>query len=447
MTDVYLILGFGVTGKALAGFFERKGSPYLVAEDNFAADVPGNFFRGRAEIRGDTLFCRGEEVPPSSVKGFLPSPGVSPAHPIARWSMQHAVPLVSELDLAAENLHGEFIGVTGTNGKSTTVKLIGALLQGAGFKAGFFGNIGSPLVNAVSETPQDFYVIEESSYQLEQIRSLKHRFAACLNVTDDHFDRHGDLNSYAAAKERVLLNSGPEDVFVYNADDPRCVRMATRTRAQLLPFSLVNRFASGGFMDGDELVVALPAGTWRFPLKAAALKGLHNAENMLVALLIALSARHDEAAVASYRVKLASFQGLPHRVEKVFSQGGVDYYDDSKGTNVGAVVMSLAGFEGNVILIAGGKDKLGDYAPLKGLVKAKVKKLVLIGEAKERMKEAFSAVTDVVLAADMKDAVAIAKKAARSGDTVLLSPACASFDQYGNYKERGLDFQKWVKES
>jgi UDP-N-acetylmuramoylalanine--D-glutamate ligase len=176
-----------------------------------------------------------------------------------------------------------------------------------------------------------------------------------------------------------------------------------------------------------------------------ALKGLHNLENMLASLLVVISIASDEKSVVSYRKTLATFIGLPHRVEKIHVENGVTYYDDSKGTNVGSVVMALAGFEKDVILIAGGKDKLGDYAPLKGLIKAKVKKLILLGEAKHKMAEVFQNDADLNLVENMKDAVAIAKKTAKPGDPVLLSPACSSFDQYKNYHERGLDFQKWVK--
>lgn len=443
--QAYVIIGYGVTGRALAAFFAVRGWPYAVVEDAAeVASAPGVFL-GKAALHDEALCVDGARFAPEQVKGVFPSPGVPPAHPIVAWSVGHGVPVLSELDLAAQFLKGEFIGVTGTNGKSTTVKLTEALLRSAGFQASLYGNFGSPLVNAVSGPPQDFYVVEESSYQLELNQTIHHRYAICLNVTDDHFDRYDGIAPYAAAKERILLNARGDDVFAYNADDPHCARMAARARCRVLPYSLVNRFEEGGFVDGKDLVVKLSGAAFRFPLAACALKGLHNAENMLASLLVCLAIKSDAQAVAAYRETLATFEGLPHRVQKVLSRDGVDYYDDSKGTNVGAVVMALAGFEGNVILIAGGRDKMGDYTPLKGIVRAKVKKLVLIGEAKERIRDALFAATDVSLAADMREAVAIAKEAACPGDTVLLSPACSSFDQYKNYKERGLDFQKWVQ--
>lgn len=446
-SESYLILGYGVTGRSLARFFAKKRWPYCVAEDNNIVTENDGAFTGQVRIENGELFSATRKISPSEIKAVFPSPGVSPEHPVARWSQKHKVPMGSELDLAFYYITGELIGVTGTNGKSTTVKLIEALLQNAGQAVSLNGNIGSPLIDAVGETPQSFYVVEESSYQLEQIASLRHRYAVCLNVTDDHFDRYPDIDAYARAKARVAEYSRPEDFFFYNHDDRHCVRMTKSTLAKKIPFSLVNEFDEGAFADKTDMVVRLAGKEFRFAIKEASLKGLHNLENMLASLLVVLSIASDEKTVASYRKTLATFVGLPHRVQKVHAENGVTYYDDSKGTNVGSVVMALAGFENNVILIAGGKDKLGDYAPLKGLIKSKVKKLILLGEAKKKMAEVLRRDADLSLVENMQEAVALAKKIALPGDTVLLSPACSSFDQYNNYHERGLDFQKWIKAS
>ena len=441
MPNAALILGYGVTGKALAEYFHVAQHPYYILEDGDIVLPTSPFCRGRVD---------GQNMP-AEVNAIFPSPGVPTTHPALLWAAEHNVPLVSELDFAATLLCAQphFIGVTGTNGKSTTVKLIHALLTRAGMSTGLFGNIGSPLINALQEVRKDYYVIEESSYQLEQIQTLHHQFAVCLNVTDDHFDRHMNLRDYARVKALLLKNSTAADHFIYNHDDHECFLMSQKTSAQRLPFSLVATFETGGFVDKSDLVIAFAehAGgrQFRFPIAECTLKGLHNLENMLAALLVVLKISHTDQAVAAYRQTLGDFVALPHRVEKVATLNQVDYYDDSKGTNVGAVVMALASFEGPVILIAGGKDKMGDYTPLKGLVKGKVKTLILLGEAKDKMAMVFQDDTQVEKVANMREAVALAKKIAVPGDTVLLSPACSSFDQYKNYHERGLDFQDCVR--
>lgn len=442
---MFLILGHGVTGRSLARFFAKKRWSYCVVEDNNIVTENDGAFTCQVHVENDEIFSSTRKILSSEIKAVFPSPGVSSEHPVVCWSLKHKIPMVSELDLAFYYLTGELIGVTGTNGKSTTVKLIEALLQNAGHAVSLNGNIGSPLIDAVGETPRAFYVVEESSYQLEQITNLHHRYAVCLNVTDDHFDRYPDINAYARAKARIAEYSRPEDFFFYNHDDSACIRMTFGTAAKKIPFSLVHEFDEGAFAGKTDMVIRLQGKEFRFAVAEAALKGLHNLENMLASLLVVLTIASDAKSVASYRKTLATFIGLHHRVEKIHTENGVSYYDDSKGTNVGSVVMALAGFEKDVILIAGGKDKLGDYAPLKGLVKAKVKKLILLGEAKHKMAKVFQNDADLSLVENMKDAVVLAKKTAKPGDTVLLSPACSSFDQYKNYHERGLDFQKWVK--
>ncbi len=438
--DTFVVLGFGVTGKALAEFLSARGFRFLIADDacQVQCTLPG--FIG--QVSDKELVTSHQKF---SLKAVLPSPGVGLTHPLVQRATETGIPVIGDLELASFYLTGEFIAVTGTNGKSTTVKLISALLEAAGVANLLKGNIGSALITALSQPPQSYYVLEESSYQLELVGALRHRVAVCLNVTDDHLDRYPSLKEYAAAKAQILKNSSADDWFIYNSDDAWCVRMAAATKAKKLPYSLVNHFERGVFVDGKKMVICLEAGRFEFDLEVCSLKGLHNIENMLAALASVLVLKNDAASVAAYKKVLTQFEGLPHRLQKVGSFGGVTYYDDSKATNVGAVVMALASFDGNVILIAGGRDKLGDYSPLKGLVKGKVKELILLGEAKTVMANALNGTTKISLVSDMKDAVSTAKKIAAPGDTVLLSPACSSFDQYKNYAERGADFCKWVE--
>lgn len=437
-SGLVLILGYGLTGKALADFFENKKIAYVICDDQNAVLRTGDFFRGA--VSWDDAAVK------SQIKMVFPSPGIARTHPWCSWAHDARIPVVGELELASFYLSGDFIAVTGTNGKSTTVMLINALLKDAGAAVGLYGNIGEPLIAATREPNHDGYVVEESSYQLELIGGLRHRVAVCLNVTSDHFDRYKNLEEYALAKARIFQNSRPDDFFIFNYDDEFCLRMSWKSKARNIPFSLVHRFVEGAFVEENDMVIRMSDKEFRFSLSDCSLKGLHNVENMLASLVAALAYRNDEASVASYRGTLKNFQGLPHRVEKFFSTQGIDFYDDSKGTNVGAVVMALAGFDKNVILIAGGRDKHGDYAPLKGLLAGKVKKLILLGEAKTVMEKALQGATEIKLVATMREAVHEAKVSAESGDTVLLSPACSSFDQYRDYEERGLDFQSCVRE-
>lgn len=444
--SLVLIVGYGVTGQALADFCDQKGIFYFIYDDVLNVSRSTKHFLGQATLSDNELTTPQKST--GHIQKFfcvLPSPGVSEKHPVALWSQKNNIPLLSELDVAANFLQGELIGVTGTNGKSTTVKLIDSLLKNAGFETALKGNFGSPLITAVSETPKDFYVIEESSFQLEQIQTLKHRYGVCLNISEDHFDRYDSLQDYARAKARIFENSEPGDYFIYNYDDPYCVRMAKSAPCYTLPFSLVQEFKEGAFVRGQNLVLRFNDQEMIFDLDSCALKGLHNQENMLAALLVALLIKNDPATRESYQKTLETFVGLPHRLQRVCQYKNIDFYDDSKATNAGAVIMSLASFEKNVILIAGGKDKGCDFSSLKSLIKGKVKDLILLGEAKERMKSILASETQTHLVDDMGSAVLLSIQLAQAGDTVLLSPACSSFDQYKNYKERGEDFQQQIK--
>ena len=435
-----LILGYGVTGQALADFCDKQGWHYVIAEDNNTVSRSSKFFKGQL-ARTHTNFAT------QKICCLFHSPGVSLDHPLVLQARQEIIPVLSELELASHFIKGELIGVTGTNGKSTTVKLLNSLLCDAGLTSSLKGNYGSPLITAASEPPTFYCIVEESSYQLEIIDKLRHKFAVCLNITDDHFDRHRDIKAYAAAKGMITKNATPDDFFIYNHDDPWCVRLSHGTLAKKLPFSLVNRFEEGGFLEGENLVVRLSGREHVFPTTECSLIGMHNQENMLAALLVALNIKNDTATVTSYKKTLENFVPLPHRMEKFHVKDGITFIDDSKGTNVGAVVMALASLSGKIILLGGGVDKGGDYSPLKGLLQGKVKRLIVFGEAQKKMQQALKEAVEVTVVKDMREAVLAAKACATMGDTVLLSPACSSFDQYKNYRERGQDFQKCVKEN
>jgi UDP-N-acetylmuramoylalanine--D-glutamate ligase len=433
--DAVILLGAGLTGKALADFCENQKIHYYLIDDKPGFQRDGRYFIGSSseEAFKQDLY---------SISFLIPSPGVPLTHPVVLQAKERQIPILGELELAANYLKSEFIAVTGTNGKSTTVKLIDKLLKAAQISAGLKGNIGMPLITAVNEPPKSYYIVEESSYQLELVGNLHHKVAVCMNVTDDHQDRYDDFAAYVDAKRNVIKNSQASDYFIYNADDAYAERMHWKTDAITIPFSLVREFDQGAFVQGDDIVLRLGDKEYRTPLSGCSLKGMHNQENMLAALLAAMLIA---PAWDDYVEVLKVFEGLPHRLQKVASVNGVDYYDDSKATNVGAVVMSLASFEGNVVLLAGGKDKQSDFTSLKGLVKHKVKQLVLFGEAKEKMSECLASETNTVMVEGLKEAVKQAKQVASEGDVVLLSPACASFDQFKNFEERGRRFQEYVE--
>ncbi len=367
------------------------------------------------------------------------SPGVPKIAPILK-AREKGVPVISELELAWLLSESPYIGITGTNGKSTVTTLVGLMLAKAGKKVLVAGNIGNALTEDVALLRgQDWIVAELSSFQLEDIETFRPRVAAILNVTQDHLDRYHDLAEYSEAKARVFMNQQKDDVLVLNYDDPEVKAFAQRTAATIVPFSRLLRFNPGAcVLDGyllfnNQRVIRTDE---------IRIKGVHNLENALAAAALSLIAGADIASVAAV---LKEYPGLEHRLEFVRKRNGVTYINDSKGTNVGAVVKSVEGFTHPVILIAGGLDKGSDFSPLYNLFAEKVKLLILIGKAADKMEEALGSATDTVRAASLEEAVRIAAEQAALGDVVLLSPACASFDMFKDFEDRGRKFKEAVK--
>ncbi len=366
------------------------------------------------------------------------SPGV-PKIPQVLAAHRHGVKVIGELELGWLLSDSPFVGITGTNGKSTVTTLVGLMLRRAGRKTLVAGNIG----NALTEDPgllrgQDWIVVELSSFQLEDIDTFRPRVAAVLNVTQDHLDRYADLKEYGAAKERIFRNQHRDDVLVLNFDDPLVRAMAERAPSRVVPFSRFERQVGGAFVENGLLMADSEAVC---AVDEIRIKGVHNLENAMAAAAAALAAGADRASVAAV---LREFPGLEHRLEFVREKDGVTYINDSKGTNVGAVVKSVEGFDRPVILIAGGLDKGSDFRPLRDLFRKKVKLLILIGKAADKMAEALGPATETVRARTLQDAVRIAHERARRGDAVLLSPACASFDMFKDFEDRGRQFKEAV---
>ncbi len=415
-----LVVGLGLSGVSAVRFLLECGAVVAVTDrkafEEFSPEVrvlvsslEGHWGNPRKEI------FQGRDL-------IVVSPGV----PLDREDLVEArrsgVSILGEFGLAAEFLKSPLIAVTGTNGKSTTVSLIGEILKQSGKKVMVAGNIGTPLLEAVmSDKPWDWVVAEVSSYQLETVRKFRPQIALLLNITEDHLDRYPSMEGYAQAKFRLFEEQGPKDFLIYNDNDPRVRAGVQKAKAQKIPFSQI----------------VLPS------LDRATLTGVHNRENMTAAVE---AARLAGASPEAIQQTLENFHGLPHRTEFVRELRGVRYYDDSKGTNVDAAVKSLSGFpDKKVILIAGGRDKGGDYRPLSEAAQKKVKLAVLIGEAREKIARALEGSTEIIQAERMERAVPLAAQRAESGDIVLLSPACSSFDQFRDYKERGDLFQKLVK--
>jgi UDP-N-acetylmuramoylalanine--D-glutamate ligase len=437
-----LVVGLARTGVALCRFLTRAGARVTVTDT-----APG---AALADARREIAGCGVAEalgVLQPDWRGYdliVLSPGVPPELPWLAQARAAGIPVVGELEVASPFIRRRLMAVSGTNGKTTTISLVGELLTASGLKPLVGGNIGTPVLELLDQQEDaDLLVLEVSSFQLDTAPSFHPQAAALLNLTPDHLDRYpGGFQSYVASKAGLFRRQEEADFRVLNADDPQVAALGGRGRTCY--FSARRLLGEGAWLENGTLKVRLPnRGAEIFPLEQIRLKERHNLENVMAALLLALEAGADAAAC---RRVLASFQGLPHRLELVAAMGGVEFYDDSKGTNVGAVACSLAHFEVPVILIAGGRDKDSDFSLLSNLIRERVKALVLLGESRDLLARVWDGLAPVHLAADMADAVRQARQLARLGEVVLLSPACASFDMFTDYAQRGEVFQKLVRE-
>lgn len=432
------VVGLARTGRECARFLVQNGAQVLISD-----------LRSAQELKQDVdslanlpiEFCLGGEA----VSGLentdyvVPSPGVPMQSPLLQAALARGIPVLSEIELAFRFFPAPLVAITGTNGKSTTTSLIGAMFVADGKKTFIGGNLGTPFIGAVKGT-WDWGVLEISSFQLEWVESFKPRIALLLNISEDHLDRYPTFVDYCRAKERIFVAQTSADVAIVNRDDPLVWEIRNRVKAQALSFGF-GEVDQGVFATDREVIWRDGANEERFPLGKVKVQGVHNVENIMAAVAAAKSAGISRRAIQK---TLEEFPGLEHRLEFVRERDGVRYYNDSKGTNVGAVVKSLASFSAPVILLAGGVDKGGDYSPLVDDIKRKVHRLVLFGAAKEMIAQAVGQFTDTALVDDLAAAVRDAAFHARPGDVVLLSPACSSFDQFHDYAERGRVFKALV---
>jgi UDP-N-acetylmuramoylalanine--D-glutamate ligase len=438
-----LVIGLARTGIATALFCLARGASVTATDMRTAEEFGEATDRlSRAGIRLE-LGGHSEKVL-NGQELLIPSPGVPADAPILQSARAQGIRIWSEIELAYRFLKGQIIGITGSNGKTTTTSLLEHVLRQSGFSTILAGNIGTPLISCVeSATDRSFVVTELSSFQLELIESFRPHIALFLNLTPDHLDRHGSMDAYGAAKARIFENQSRADFAVLNADDPATARY-TPPESQVFLFSRKKQVEQGAFLDGD-VVFFRRGGQEESILKREEipLPGAHNLENVLAAVCAARLAGAQPENIAK---AVRSFAGVEHRLEFVAEHNGVRYYNDSKATNVDATLKALDAFPGRILIILGGKDKGSDYTVLQKSLREKAVLALLIGAAADKIERQITGSVAIERAGNMERALEIASHAARSGDVVLLAPACASFDQFQNYEHRGHVFKELVKQ-
>jgi UDP-N-acetylmuramoylalanine--D-glutamate ligase len=441
-----LVVGLGKSGLSAAMFLRRQGARVTVSDARsavaLAKEIPALLDAGiMVESGGHGLLTfRRQDL-------IVVSPGVPMDTPEVKQVIGYGVPVMGELELASRFLKGRVVAITGSNGKTTTTTLLGKILKEAGLPTLVGGNIGTPVIDLVPEsTNESINVLEISSFQLETIEEFRPWIAVVLNITPDHLDRHGSFDNYAAMKTRITERQQAEDFLVLNAEDKPTQMVAAKTKAQIFWFSPRRPIKQGAFVHGESILFVPSEGANAEPIMPVAeipLKGAHNVENVLAAIC---AARLAGAPAEKIRASVRSFKAVEHRLEFVRTVQGVEYFNDSKATNVDAAMKAIASFPSGIHLILGGKDKDSDYTTLSPLLRERVKAVYTIGSAAEKIERELHGVVKMVGAGTIDVAVREARKAAVPGDVVLLAPACSSFDQFENYEHRGQTFRHIVNE-
>jgi UDP-N-acetylmuramoylalanine--D-glutamate ligase len=431
-----LVVGLGLTGLSVVRYLHRLGEPVIVVDSR---DIPPRLQEFRDSFSDIPLYTGAfDEQLFLRARRIVVSPGVSLKLPALHRAREQGIEISGDIDLFAHEVSAPVVGITGSNGKSTVTTLLAAMANEAGVKAVAGGNIGLPVLDLLA-APQDLYVLELSSFQLESLHRLPMKAAVVLNVSADHMDRYADLNSYAASKQAIYDDA---EIAVLNRDDPLAGRLNTR-QTNVIGFTL-DKPQAGDFgvcshdgedwlcRDDEQLIAVAEIG----------IRGAHNVANALAALAIGTGLGLPRAAMLK---TLKNFPGLPHRTQWVAQHNGINWYNDSKGTNVGATLAAIEGLPGTHVLIAGGQGKGADFSALR-MAAMRLRALVLIGEDADRIEQALHGVVAMVRAKDMAEAVRLAAKYAQPGDNVLLSPACASFDMFNGFEHRGEVFMQTVRE-
>ncbi len=438
-----VILGAGESGVGTAILGKKKGFEVFVTDRGKIQlkykNVLKNFgIDWEEERHTEDLILTADVV--------MKSPGIPDTVPLVVKLQEKGIPVVSEIEFAADYTDAILIGITGSNGKTTTTMLTGHILQEAGMRVGIAGNIGDSFAKMVAENDYAYYVLEISSFQLDGIRRFKPHIAILTNITPDHLDRYGyQFENYIASKFRIAKNQSKDDYLIYDADDRVILDWLKKhpVKSKLLPFSISREFKEGAFVMNTEIQITTDNTTIKMTTDNLALEGKHNLKNTMAA---ATAAKLVGIRKETIRQSIENFQGAPHRLEKVLKIQHVQYINDSKATNVNSVYYALDSIKSPIVWIVGGVDKGNDYRELMPLVREKVKAIICLGLDNAKIKEFFGNVVDLLVETyAMDEAVKVAYKIAERGDTVLLSPACASFDLFENYEDRGNQFKEAIK--
>jgi UDP-N-acetylmuramoylalanine--D-glutamate ligase len=438
-----LVVGLGKSGVASALFLKSKGARVTVSDtkrpDELKEEIPRLLDEGitvETGGHGERTFQNQDLI--------VVSPGVPLDAPLLVQARSLGEKVIGEVELAAQFFPGSIVAITGSNGKTTTTALAGQVVANGGFSTVVGGNIGTPAISLVEQATEDtIAVLEISSFQLETIETFRPHIAVVLNVTPDHLDRHHSFAAYTGAKARIFENQSAGDFAVLNADDPTCVAMASRTRAQVFWFSRKKEVNQGAFVQNGRILFRDSAGQREIMLVSEIpLKGNHNVENVLAAVCVGVLSDVEPRRISK---TVREFRAVEHRLEHVASISGVEYYNDSKATNVDATIKALESFPANIHLILGGKDKGSDYTVLNDLLRQRVKRVYTIGAAAPKIESQIRGAAEIVHAETLENAIKRASDSAQPGDIVLLAPACASFDQFRNYEHRGKVFKDVVR--
>ncbi len=438
-----VILGGGESGVGTAILGKRKGydvfvSDYGKIKDNYKEVLTINGIKWEEETHTENKILNADIV--------MKSPGIPDKSGIVKKIKEKSIQIVSEIEFAASFTKAITIGITGSNGKTTTTMLTYHLLKSAGLNVGLAGNIGKSFAWQVAEDKYDYYVLELSSFQLDGIFDYKPHIAVLTNISPDHLDRYDyKYENYIASKFRITMNQTQSDYFIYDADDEAISEWfkQNKTKAQLIPFSLTKTFEKGAFLKDNKMEVNINEEEFIMETEYIALEGKHNLKNAMAATSVAKLMKIRKETI---RESLSNFQGVEHRLEKVLKIQNVQYINDSKATNVNATFFALDSMNTPTVWIVGGVDKGNDYTELMSLVNEKVKAIICLGVDNKKIIDAFGNIVDVMIEVDsMNDAVKMAQRLSEKGDTVLLSPACASFDLFENYEDRGRQFKQAVQ--
>lgn len=438
-----LVVGLGKSGLSASRWLVRQGAEVTVSDLKRAEDLDQGL-RDESSALGIRIEAGGHQRESFlSAHMIVVSPGVPLDIEPLKAARKAGIPILGEMQLALQVLDVPFVAVTGTNGKSTVTTLVGDMISRAGLRAFVGGNIGTPLMDYISGREKaDYAVLEVSSFQLDTMEDFSPTVAILLNISPDHLDRYPDYEAYVRSKFKIFEHQKPGQYAVLNAEDERLSRFVPKKGVSLLRYGRKGRNREA-FVQGETLVAGLPGAEARhFDLKGFRLPGTHNLENLMAAVLAGLALNLPPGVLQE---SMSNFPGLPHRLELVGRIREVDFYDDSKATNVDAALRSVSTFDGGVILIAGGRDKGGDYGPLTKAAYGKVKKAVLLGEAKDLLARAFKDLIPCLTAGSMEEAVMQAFSSADRNDVVLLAPACSSFDMFSDYAHRGRVFREAVE--